>query len=131
MTSSQPSRLLNVFLWLVQVLLALLFIGTGLFKLFTPVAGMWPWASEYPLLVRLTGFVDLAGGLGLVGPALTRIRPELTRLAALGVAALQLCAIGFHFWRGEQANTPFNFGLLALALFVWWGRGKAPIRARG
>ena len=134
MTSSQPPQALNVSLWLVQALLALLFVGTGLFKLLTPIpklAALWPWAGEQPGLVPLTAAADLLGGLGLVVPALARIRPQqLTRLAALGGAALQLAAIGFHFSRGEQANTPFNFGLLALALFVWWGRGKAPLWVR-
>jgi hypothetical protein len=129
-----PSRAIRVALWLIQGLLALLFVGTGVFKLVTPIptlASRWPWAGEQPGLVPLTATADLLGGLGLIVPALTRIRPQpLTRLAALGCAALQGGALAFHFWRGEQANTPFNFGLLALALFVWWGRGKAPIRAR-
>ncbi|MBX0290525.1 DoxX family protein [Hymenobacter sp. HSC-4F20] len=131
MTSSQPARWLHVSLWLVQALLSLLFIGTGIFKLFTPIstlATMWPWAGEQPGLVPVTAVADLLGGLGLAGPALARMRPQqLTRLAALGCALLQLCAIAFHFARGEQANTPFNFVLLVLAVFVWWGRGKAPI----
>jgi hypothetical protein len=36
-------------------------------------------------------------------------------------------AIVFHFTRGEGANTPFNFVLAALALFVAWGRrSRAP-----
>ncbi|RTQ45390.1 DoxX family protein [Hymenobacter gummosus] len=131
MTSPQPTRTLNVLLWLVQTLLALLFVGTGLFKLFTPIrelAALWPWAGEQPGLVPLTAAADLLGGLGLVGPALLRIRPQpLTRLAALGCAALQAAAITFHLMRGEQTNTPFNFALLALVLFVFWGRGKAPL----
>jgi hypothetical protein len=40
-------------------------------------------------------------------------------------------AIVFHVLRGEGANTPFNFLLVALALFVAWGRGtRARIPAR-
>ena len=45
-------------------------------------------------------------------------------LAALGCALLQIGAIGFHLKRGEAANTPFNFFLVALALFVVWGRRR-------
>jgi hypothetical protein len=64
-------------------------------------------------------------------PALTRIRPGVTVFAALGCAALQVCAIVFHFSRGEAANTPFNFLLVALATFVAWGRRyRAPLQAR-
>ncbi|GAB3338025.1 DoxX family protein [Larkinella ripae] len=128
-----PSKPLHIALWTVQILLALLFDGTGLFKLVTPIltlAGMWPWAGDYPGLVRLTGVLDLAGGIGLVLPMFTRIRPGLRGLAALGCAALQVCAIGFHFARGEAANTPFNLVLLAFLLFVFWGRrNPAQIRS--
>jgi drug/metabolite transporter (DMT)-like permease len=104
---------------------ALLLIGTGVFKLITPIAtlaAMWPWAGEHPGLLRFAGVVDLLGGLGLVLPGLTGIQPGLMRLAALGCALLMVCAIAFHIARGEAANTPFNFVLLVLVLFVWWGR---------
>lgn len=122
---SNPSKPLHITLWIAQAVLALVFIGTGVFKLITPIAtlaGLWPWAKEYPTLVRLTGLIDLSGGVGIVLPALTRIRPQLTPLAALGCAALMAGAIVFHLSRGEGANTPFNVFMLALALFVWWGR---------
>lgn len=93
---------------------------------------MWPWAGDYPVLLRLTGVIDLCGGIGLVVPALTRIRTGLTALAALGCALLMVCAIVFHLSRGEAANTPFNVVMLALSLFVFWGRQvKAPINTRG
>lgn len=130
---SQPGTLktVNVALWIAQTLLALVFIGTGVFKLVTPIptlAGMWPWAGAYPALLRLAGVLDLGGGIGIVLPTLTRIRPGLTVLAALGCAALMVGAIGFHLSRGEGASTPFNLIMLTLALFVWWGRRmKAPL----
>ncbi len=74
----------------------------------------------------------MLGGLGLLLPSLTRIKPGLTALAALGCAALMACAIVFHFSRGEAANSWFNFLLAALALFVAWGRrSRAPIAPRG
>ncbi|WP_046242392.1 DoxX family protein [Hymenobacter terrenus] len=127
-TTSKP---LHVALWIAQALLALLYLGTGIFKLIPPIAtlaALWPWAGEHPSLVRLTGIVDFLGGVGIVLPALTRIRPGLTVLAAAGLAALQVAAIAFHLARGEAANTPFNFVMLAFALFVFWGRrGKTPI----
>lgn len=45
--------------------------------------------------------------------------------------AIQGGAVVFHFARGEAANTPFNFFLVALSLFVFWGRRKrAPIKPR-
>jgi len=93
---------------------------------------MMPWAEELPShFVRAIGLIDITGGIGIVLPALTRIKPGLTVLAALGCVALQICAIVFHISRGETMMTPFNFVLLALAAFVLWGRrGPAPIHAR-
>jgi uncharacterized membrane protein YphA (DoxX/SURF4 family) len=133
--SARPSKALSVGLWVVQALLGIVFTGTGLWKLLTPVpklAEMIPWAGQVPeAFLYATAVFDLCGGIGIVLPALTRIKPGLTVLAALGCAALQVCAIVFHVSRGEAANTPFNFLLVALALFVFWGRRyRAPIQPR-
>ena len=54
-------------------------------------------------LLYSTAVFDLLGGLGVVLPSVTRIKPSLTVLAALGCAALQACAIAFHVSRGEAA----------------------------
>jgi uncharacterized membrane protein YphA (DoxX/SURF4 family) len=126
---------LRVSLWIVQGLLSLIFVGTGLWKLFTPIpelAAMIPWAGQVsPGLLYATAVFDLLGGFGILLPSLTRIKPGLTVLAALGCAALQASAIVFHLSRGEGANTPFNFLLVALSFFVAWGRrSRAPIAPR-
>jgi uncharacterized membrane protein YphA (DoxX/SURF4 family) len=126
MTQPAPSKALNLGLWIVQVLLALTFAGGGLWKLFTPlptIAAMIPWAGQVPpAFFYATAIFDLLGGVGVLLPWITRIKPGLTPLAALGCAVLQVSAIVFHLSRGEAANTPFNFLLVALSLFVFWGR---------
>ncbi len=122
------SRPLLVVLWAVQVLLFLVFAGTGLWKLLTPIpqlAAMIPWAGEVPApFLHATAVLDLLGGIGILLPAVTRVAPGLTVLAALGCAALQVGAVVFHLSRGEAADTPFNVLLAALALFVAWGRRR-------
>ncbi len=133
--SATPSKALHAGLWVVQGLLGLIFTGTGLWKLMTPVpqlAAMIPWAGQVPeAFLYAIAAIDLCGGLGIVLPSLTRIKPGLAVLAARGCAALQVCAIVFHVSRGEAANTPFNFLLVALSLFVFWGRRyRAPIQPR-
>jgi Na+-transporting NADH:ubiquinone oxidoreductase subunit NqrD len=113
-----------------------LFCMAGFMKLTMPVAEiskMWPWTGHVsePFLRFIAG-VDLGGGIGVLLPALTRILPSLTVLAALGCTVLQVLAIGFHASRGEIVLTPFNLFLLALCIFVSWGRSKkVPIRPRG
>ena len=133
--TATPGRALRIGLWAAQVVLAFVFISAGFVKLTTPIpqlAAMMPWAGQYSEpFVRSIALVDLAGGIGILLPALTRILPRLTVLAALGCSVLQVFALVFHVTRGEAAVTPLNVVLLALSLFVLWGRNsKAPIAPR-
>ncbi|MBK7864247.1 MAG: DoxX family protein [Archangiaceae bacterium] len=126
---------LNVALWVVQGLLAFTFVATTIWKVATPLpqlAAMIPWAGQVPpAMLYGTAVADLLAGLGVLLPSLTRIKPGLTVLAALGGIALMGSAIAFHFSRGEAANTPFNFVLAGLFAFVAWGRwAKVPIAPR-
>lgn len=125
---------MNILLWVVQIVVALFFGLTGVAKLGMPVeklADMWAWPGQYPTMVRITGLIDLAGGLGVILPSLTRIAPKLTIWAATGCVLLQLCAVGFHVSRGEAFVTPINFIALSLAAFIAWGRSsRVPIAPR-
>jgi hypothetical protein len=86
---------------------------------------MIPWAGQVsPSFLHATAVFDLLGGLGVILPSVTRIAPRLASIAALGLVALQVCAIVFHVSRGEIANTPFNFLLVALSAYVAWGRKR-------
>lgn len=122
-------------LWIVQVLLAVLFLAIGFAKLFLPIdqlAPNIPWVTDVPvLLVRFIGLAELAGALGLVLPAATRIQPQLTPLAAAGLALIMLLAAVFHLTRGETFRLAPTLVLFALAAFVAYGRWKlAPIAPR-
>jgi uncharacterized membrane protein YphA (DoxX/SURF4 family) len=122
-------------LWFLQILLALAFLAAGWMKLTTPIdqlAQAMVWAGDVPVgLVRFIGLAELAGGLGLILPALTRIQPQLTPLAGAGLALVMLLAVAFHLTRGEFGFIVPNIVLLALAAFVAYGRWKlAPIPPR-
>jgi uncharacterized membrane protein YphA (DoxX/SURF4 family) len=123
-------------LWAAQILLAFAFGAAGIMKFFTPVADlgtMMHWVSVTPeWLVRFIGAVEFLGAVGVILPALTRILPWLTPLAAAGFAVIQVLAIGTHASLGETAMTlPMNLVLLALSVLVAWGRWKkAPIASR-
>lgn len=108
-----------------QGFLALAFVGSGLWKLLTPLpklAAMMPWVAELPALFYATSVLDLLGGMGVALPTLTKIRPRLAAIAAAGLVVQMACAIVFHVSRGEAAKTPFNVVLLAVAAYVAWGR---------
>ena len=134
LNDSEPSKVLRTSIWLVQVLAFIAFGLVGLIKLFKPIpelAAMWPWTGQLPVaIVRTLGVIDLAGGIGVLVPSLTRIKPGLTVVAALCCVALQICAMVFHISRGEIAATPVNAVFLALVAYVFWGRRKVVILPR-
>jgi hypothetical protein len=134
-TQASAGRGLHIALWVTQGLLAVAFGMAGAMKAFTPIgelAGSLPWVADVPAaLVRIIGVSELAGALGLVLPAATRMKPRLTVLAAAGLVLVMVLASAFHISRGEAGALPVNLVLGGLAAFVAWGRArKAPIASR-
>lgn len=117
---------LQASLWLLQFLLAAAFGLSGMMKAFSPISDLAmnvPWAADLPvILVRFIGTAELAGAAGLVFPALTRIRPDLTAWAAAGLALVMVLAVGFHLVRVEPAGALITGVLGLLAAFTAWGR---------
>lgn len=122
--TKKTSTVLNIALWIAQLLLAATFIWAGAMKIFKPEELPWAWVKENPSLVTFTGIVDLLAGFGLVLPTLFRIQPKLTVYAAYGTILLMLVAIIFHVSRGEGSQIGFNIFCILLAGFVAWGRKK-------
>ncbi|OIN59299.1 DoxX family protein [Arsenicibacter rosenii] len=126
---------LHIALWTVQGLLAAGFAWGGLMKLIQPagqLAQMWPWTGQVPgSLLMFTAIVDLLGALGLLLPALLRIQPILTPIAAVGCLVLMVCATVFHIQRGEAALITPNLLFAMMAAFVAWGRFiKVPVTSK-
>jgi uncharacterized membrane protein YphA (DoxX/SURF4 family) len=115
----------NIALWISQVLLALGFLFAGWMHAirFQEAKKQMAWVRDVPEpLARLIGAAEILGAIGLILPALTRILPWLTPLAASGLALLMILASAFHISRNEWRNLSSNLPLLALALFVAVGR---------
>jgi uncharacterized membrane protein YphA (DoxX/SURF4 family) len=123
---ARRSRALHVTLWIVQVLLAAFFLMAGINHGLRPIAEAAqssPWITGVPVwLARFIGFAEVAGAVGVVLPAATRIKPGLTPLAAAGLAVIMLLAVPFHIMRGEASVIAFNIVPALLAAFVAWGR---------
>lgn len=117
---------MNVFLWIVQAVLAAAFGMAGLMKLTQPKDKLQPnlpWVEDFSLgTVRLIGTVELLGALGLILPAATGIAPVLTPIAATGLAVVMVLAAATHIRRKEPSGVAFNALLFALAVVVAWGR---------
>jgi putative oxidoreductase len=129
--SSAPSKAWTASLWAVQILLAAAFGMAGVMKTTLPIDQLaakmvWPGALP-PGLVRFIGASELTAALGLILPSLTRIKPVLTPVAAIGLDVIMLLALAFHATRGELHALPVNLTLGGLAAFVAWGRLKKAV----
>jgi uncharacterized membrane protein YphA (DoxX/SURF4 family) len=118
---------MNLALWIVAGVLAASFAGSGLMKLVVPkdklVSSGQGWAADVtPTNIRLIGVVEFLGAAGLILPAVTHIAPVLVPLAAIGLALVMVGAAVVHARRNEPVNIGVNAVLLALAVFVAWGR---------
>jgi hypothetical protein len=105
----------NLALWIVQGLLAALFLFAGGMKLVMPIEAL---AGPVPLpglFIRFIGVVEVAGGLGLILPWALRIRPALTPLAAVGLVIVMIGAIVINVMGGlvALALVPLLVGVLA------------------
>ena len=123
-------------LWIIQVLLALLFLFAGGTKLVIPpdVLASMGSPNQIPLpgwLVRFVGVCEVLGALGLLLPGLLRIKPGLTPLAAAGLVVIMIGATALTMAADGVAAgvVPLVVGLLAA--FVAYGRWRlAPHPAR-
>src|SRR5438128_166430 len=125
-SGKQQGKALPIALWVAQILLALAFGMAGWMKVSTPLAellkNMPDMAGMPGGLIRFIGISELAGALGLLLPALTRIAPWLTPLAGVGLATIMVLATVFNLSHGEFPAIGVTLTLGALAVFVAWGR---------
>src|SRR5215210_2637183 len=121
-------------LWIVQVLLALLFLFAGGTKLVIPPDVLASMGSPNQIalpgwFVRFIGVAEVLGALGLILPGLLHIKPWLTPLAAAGLVIIMIGATAVTVAGGDGllALIPLVVGLLSA--FVAYGRWRlAPHR---
>jgi len=135
MTDQKKSKALNIALWVAQGLLGVMFLMAGAMKASQPVEAMvesLPWVTSIPVgMVRFIGISEFLGGLGLLLPSILRIKPFLTVWAAMGLSIVMVLAAAFHASRGEFSAIGVNLVLVAIFVFVAWGRKtKVPIEAK-
>ncbi|MEN3337903.1 MAG: hypothetical protein V7647_1579 [Acidobacteriota bacterium] len=119
---------LNRSLWVVQGLLAGLFLFAGGIKLILPIEAL---AGPVPLpgpFLRFIGVAEVLGACGLILPGVLHIREGLTPLAAAGLSVIMAGATVVTLMGGAVAPAlvPVIVGLLAL--MVACGRAGRPVR---
>jgi uncharacterized membrane protein YphA (DoxX/SURF4 family) len=118
-------------LWIVQGLLAVLFLFAGVMKFIMTVEEM---TKEVPLpgtFLRFIGVAEILGAIGLILPGLLHIKPGLTPLAAAGLAVIMVGATAITLTTSPVAMALMPLVVGILAVFVAYGRWRlAPQEAR-
>jgi uncharacterized membrane protein YphA (DoxX/SURF4 family) len=117
---------MGIVLWVLQVLLALAFLGSGIMKVSQPISNLqknMAWVGSTPVWgVRTIGILEILGALGLILPAVTHILTWLTPVAAIGLALTMIGAIILHIRLKETNVVVAPLILLILALIIVYGR---------
>ena len=114
----------NVTLWVVQGVLASLFLFAGVMKLVLPVEAMAGPVALPGLFLRFIGVCEALGAVGLILPGLLRIHQELTPVAAAGLVIIMAGAVVITMMGGSiaPAVVPLIVGMLAAS--VAYGRTR-------
>lgn len=118
---------MNIILWIVQGILAVIFLMAGVMKLSQPkdilkekIGG---WVEGFSSgTIKIIGLLEFIGAIGVVLPMLIGVYPFLTAYAAIGLGLTMSGAMIVHIRRKETKEVSMNFVLLLLALFVAYGR---------
>lgn len=118
---------MNRVLWVLQIVFGLYFVGVGVthFTLPDGLPEMMGWMYDLSDGLHVAaGTAEILGGLGLILPAITRIRPELVVWAAYGLVIVMLGAVVWHISRGEVAQIVLNVINVAILGFIGYGRQR-------
>ena len=131
--TARNNKTISVAVWILQGLLALFFAaGSGAPKLILP-ADTLPMPIPLPAaLILFIGTCEVLGGLGLILPGLTGVRPGLPPLAAVALVLLTICAAAYQLLARQPGSAVFALSLGVLAAAVAYGRWRlVPHRPRG
>src|SRR6266550_1410135 len=122
---------MNVVLWIIQVLLALLFLFAGGTKLVLPLDVLSSMGSPNQihlpgLFLRFIGVCEVLGAIGLILPGLLRIRPGLTVLTAAGLSIITVGATVVTLMTGGGATALIPLVVALLSAFVAYRRWQIP-----
>ena len=127
---STPGQKSAVLLWIIQALLAFVFLFAGGAKLVMPIEEMTKQMPLPGLFLRFIGVAEVLGAIGLILPGLLRIRPGLTPLAAAGLAIITAGATVVTLKTGGGALALIPFVVAILSAIVAYRRWRHPSRSR-
>ena len=116
---------MNILLWVLQVLAALLYGASGVMKvfMFDKISGQVPSFGALPREAWMAlGILELVCTVGLIVPAAFHWRPTLTVVAATVLAIESLVFIGVHVKYREVPTIIMCVVLGLLMAFIAYGR---------
>ena len=129
-STQTPSQKTTVLLWIIQGLLALVFLFAGAMKFIIPIEEMTKQIPLPGLFLRFIGVAEVLGAIGLILPGLLRIRPGLTPLAAAGLAIITVGATVVTLMTGGGATALIPLVVALLSAFIAYTRWRIPSRPR-
>ena len=125
---SNESKKTSVLLWVIQALLAALFLFAGSMKLIMPGEALAA-QSGFPIFfMRFIGVAEVLGAIGLILPGALRIKQVLTPFAATGLVIIMTGATVLSFQSGPAALALIPLVVALLCAFVAWGRATLTLR---
>jgi uncharacterized membrane protein YphA (DoxX/SURF4 family) len=123
---------MNIVLWVLQTLLAVVFFAHGWLFLFPPADVVEMMNATLPRWFSLfLGIAEVLAAIGLVVPAITRIQPWLVAAAAAGLVVIMVGATILHTTRGETSSAMITALLFVVTALVAYARWKVvPIAPR-
>jgi hypothetical protein len=116
---------MNITLWILQVVLALVFLAHGIMFLVPPPDIAAQMNAMLPRWFQVfLGVAEVLAAVGLTLPGVTRILPGLVPAAAAGVMVVMIAATCLHLWRAEWSGAAITFVLLSMATVVAHGRWR-------
>ena len=119
------TRTMNILLWVIQVLAALLYAASGVMKvfLFDKVSEGVPSFGALPRKAWMAlGILELVCTVGLIVPAAFHWHPALTVVAATVLAIESLVFVGVHVKYREITPILMSVVLGLLMAFIAYGR---------
>ena len=116
---------MNLLLWVLQVVLALLCISGGLYQIFKLdelAKGVAAMRALPRGLWKFLGAVGCVAGLGLIVPGVTQLLPFVTPMAAAIVAVQSLLISGFYLRFRDKAPLPYSLVMVLLGVVICYGR---------
>jgi putative oxidoreductase len=123
--NNPEGKIMNIVLWILQVLLAAQFLQHGLIMVFPP--------AEYVEIINATlgvglryfiGIAELLAVVGLILPGVLRIYTWLLPLTLAGLMIVSASATVYHSFRGEASSAIYTAVLFIIVTFVAYMRWK-------